>query len=93
MSPGFPSGCDLVDRGLRAPGLVVADGAPGLWKAARELWPSAAEQRCTVHALRQGQVGTQAPFAVAAPNTAAHEARSVDLGNVDVGVGSVACMA
>jgi putative transposase len=32
---------------------VVADGAPGLWKAARELWPSAVEQRCTVHALRQ----------------------------------------
>jgi putative transposase len=30
----------------------VADGAPGIWKAARELWPSAEEQRCTVHALR-----------------------------------------
>jgi len=30
----------------------VADGAPGLWKAARELWPTAEEQRCTVHALR-----------------------------------------
>src|SRR4051812_40292924 len=24
----------------------------GLWKAARELWPTAEEQRCTVHALR-----------------------------------------
>ena len=45
-------GRDLVDRGLRAPALVVADGAPGLWKAARELWPAAAES-CTVHALRQ----------------------------------------
>ena len=45
-------GRDLVDRGLRAPALVVADGAPGLWKAARELWPAAEEQRCTVHALR-----------------------------------------
>jgi transposase-like protein len=31
---------------------VVADGAPGLWKAARELWPAALEQRRTVHALR-----------------------------------------
>ena len=31
----------------------MADGAPGLWKAARELWPSAEEQRCTVHALRK----------------------------------------
>ncbi len=46
-------GRDLIERGLRAPALVVADGAPGLWKAARELWPQAAEQRCTVHALRQ----------------------------------------
>src|SRR3954452_9855176 len=45
-------GRDLVDRGLRAPALIVADGAPGLWKAARELWPDAEEQRCTVHALR-----------------------------------------
>ena len=26
--------------------------APGVWKAARELWPTAEEQRCTVHALR-----------------------------------------
>jgi putative transposase len=45
-------GRDLADRGLRAPALIVADGAPGLWKAARELWPAADEQRCTVHALR-----------------------------------------
>ncbi len=45
-------GRELVERGLRTPALVVADGAPGLWKAARELWPSADEQRCTVHALR-----------------------------------------
>ena len=45
-------GRDLLARGLRPPALVVADGAPGLWKAARELWPAALEQRCTVHALR-----------------------------------------
>jgi putative transposase len=45
-------GRDLVARGMNAPGLVIADGAPGLWKAARELWPAANEQRCTVHALR-----------------------------------------
>ncbi len=45
-------GRDLVARGLSAPALIVADGAPGLWKAARELWPQADEQRCTVHALR-----------------------------------------
>jgi putative transposase len=45
-------GRDLIDRGLRAPALVIADGAPGIWKAVRELWPNALEQRCTVHALR-----------------------------------------
>lgn len=45
-------GRDLVARGMNAPGLICADGAPGLWKAARELWPCADEQRCTVHALR-----------------------------------------
>jgi putative transposase len=45
-------GRDLAARGMNAPALIVADGAPGLWKAARELWPAADEQRCTVHALR-----------------------------------------
>jgi transposase-like protein len=45
-------GRDLTRRGMRPPALVVADGAPGLRKAARELWPRALEQRCTVHALR-----------------------------------------
>ena len=37
---------------MRAPALIVADGAPGIWKATRELFEHAAEQRCTVHALR-----------------------------------------
>ena len=45
-------GRDLIARGLRAPALVIADGAAGIWKATRELWPKAIEQRCTVHALR-----------------------------------------
>jgi putative transposase len=45
-------GRDLVARGMTAPALIVADGAPGIWKATRELWQHAAEQRCTVHALR-----------------------------------------
>jgi putative transposase len=31
---------------------VVADGAPGLWKAVSEAWPRALGQRCTVHKLR-----------------------------------------
>lgn len=42
----------MIARGLRAPALVIADGAPGIWKAVRELWPHALEQRCTIHALR-----------------------------------------
>ena len=45
-------GRDLITRGLRSPALLIADGATGLWKAARELWPDALEQRCTVHVLR-----------------------------------------
>jgi len=45
-------GRDLKARGMRPPAMVIADGAPGIWKATRELWPGAIEQRCTVHALR-----------------------------------------
>jgi putative transposase len=45
-------GRDLKARGMRVPALIIADGAPGIWKATRELWPAAVEQRCTVHALR-----------------------------------------
>ena len=45
-------GRDLKARGMRSPLLIVADGAPGIWKATRELWELADEQRCTVHALR-----------------------------------------
>jgi len=45
-------GRDLLARGMRPPALLIADGAPGLWKATREIWPAALEQRCTVHALR-----------------------------------------
>jgi putative transposase len=45
-------GRDLARRGLRAPWLVVSDGAPGLLKAIDELWPQADRQRCTVHRLR-----------------------------------------
>jgi putative transposase len=45
-------GRDLTARGLRAPAMIIADGAAGIWKATRELWPKAIEQRCTVHALR-----------------------------------------
>src|ERR1700730_16339829 len=45
-------GRDLTRRGLRAPWLVVSDGAPGLIKAIDELWPAADRGRCVVHRLR-----------------------------------------
>lgn len=41
---------DLKHRGLvTPPKLAIADGALGFWKAATELWPTAAAQRCWVH--------------------------------------------
>jgi len=43
---------DLVKRGLKAPELVIADGAPGLEKALAALWPDVLTQRCTVHKHR-----------------------------------------
>src|SRR4029434_7365257 len=43
---------DLVKRGLKAPELVIADGAPGLEKALAALWPDVSVQRCTVHKHR-----------------------------------------
>jgi putative transposase len=43
---------DLVGRGLRAPELVIVDGAPGLEKTLAALWPDVPVQRCTVHKHR-----------------------------------------
>jgi putative transposase len=45
-------GRDLPGRGLAAPRLVVADGAPGLISAIEEIWPRADRQHCAVHRLR-----------------------------------------
>ncbi len=45
-------GRDLTTRGLAAPRLIVADGAPGLTLAIEELWPRADRQHCAVHRLR-----------------------------------------
>jgi transposase-like protein len=45
-------GRDLTARGLAAPRLIVADGAPGLISAVGEIWPRADRQRCAVHRLR-----------------------------------------
>jgi transposase-like protein len=43
---------DLIARGLGAPMLVVADGAPGLIKAIEQCWPASDRQRCCVHRAR-----------------------------------------
>jgi putative transposase len=45
-------GRDLIARGLGAPLLIVADGAPGLVKAVEQCWPASDRQRCAVHRLR-----------------------------------------
>jgi putative transposase len=43
---------DLITRGLGAPMLIVADGAPGLTKAIEQCWPASDRQRCCVHRAR-----------------------------------------
>lgn len=43
---------DLSARGLRDPLLVVMDGAPGLVKAVKRVWPRAYRQRCLAHKMR-----------------------------------------
>jgi putative transposase len=45
-------GRDLIARGLGAPLLIVADGAPGLIKAIERCWPASDRQRCCVHRAR-----------------------------------------
>lgn len=43
---------DLIERGLKAPLLILSDGAPGLKKAVRKVFPKALQQRCQVHKMR-----------------------------------------
>ncbi|MFJ2022169.1 MULTISPECIES: IS256 family transposase [Streptomyces] len=43
---------DCRRRGVRAPELVVGDGAMGLWRALTEVFPQARHQRCWVHKSR-----------------------------------------
>ena len=40
---------DLRRRGMRAPVVMVGDGALGLWRALGEVFPATREQRCWVH--------------------------------------------
>src|SRR6266487_61625 len=43
---------DLRRRGMRAPVVMVGDGALGLWRALREVFPATHEQRCWQHVTR-----------------------------------------
>jgi putative transposase len=43
---------DLRRRGMRAPVVMVGDGALGLWRALGEVFPATREQRCWVHVVR-----------------------------------------
>jgi putative transposase len=45
-------GRNLIARGLGAPMLIVADGAPGLIKAVEQCWPASDRQHCAVHRMR-----------------------------------------
>jgi transposase-like protein len=45
-------GRDPIARGLGAPMLIVADGAPGLIKAVEQCWPASDRQHCAVHRAR-----------------------------------------
>jgi putative transposase len=45
-------GRDLIARGLGAPMLIVADGAPGLIKSVEQCWPASERQHCAVHRVR-----------------------------------------
>jgi putative transposase len=43
---------DLRRRGMPAPVVMVGDGALGLWRALREVFPATREQRCWQHVVR-----------------------------------------
>ena len=43
---------DLRRRGMGAPVVMVGDGALGLWRALREVFPATREQKCRVHEVR-----------------------------------------
>ncbi len=42
---------DLMQRGMNAPALLIADGAHGLWAAAGEIFADTAQQRCWNHKI------------------------------------------
>lgn len=43
---------NIKKRGVEWIGMVIADGALGLWKALRDVFPTAKRQRCWIHKMR-----------------------------------------
>jgi len=78
---------DLKRRGMKAPVLVIGDGALGLWAALREVYPQTREQRCWVHKIRnvldklpkrmQGRAKALLHEIMEAPDRASAEAEAV----------------
>jgi len=44
--------CGVKERGMSAPLLVIGDGIRGLWEAVAEVYPTAKDQRCWKHKMR-----------------------------------------
>jgi transposase-like protein len=85
---------DLRRRGMRAPVVMVGDGALGLWRALSEVFPSTQEQRCWVHKVanvlnalpKSVQAGARrALHEIAQAEDRAHAERAVDAFAADYG--------
>jgi hypothetical protein len=72
---------DMVGRGLRAPVLTITDGAPGLIRAVKEVFPKSLRQRCLAHKMRNviGKVPDRARSEVKAAVQAAYYAPNRDV--------------
>ncbi|MDI6767262.1 MAG: IS256 family transposase [Bacteroidota bacterium] len=69
---------DLKKRGVRWIGLTVADGIAGVWKALRDVFPHARQQRCWIHKMRNiiDKVPTHAEDEIREELRAMYHARS-----------------
>ncbi len=77
---------DLKDRGLRAPHLIVADGAEGMWSAVTKAWPVTGQQRCWLHKIRnvEEKVPKEHQAAVRAALTEAMHAETAPLARTKI---------
>lgn len=72
---------DMVGRGLRAPVQITTDGAPGLIRAVKEVFPNSLRQRCLAHKTRNviGKVPDPARAEIKAAVQAAYYAPNQDV--------------